>query len=1005
MIDLSGKWHVTLKGKGNYKKTEGDIWLPGILQMQGYGEPVSLETQFMSGLHNPFWFERKEYSYCKDGKIRVPFLAQPGLVYRDLAVYEREFVSEREQEYVLILEITRWKVKVFLDGQMVGEETSLFAPFEFKMGRVTAGKHSISIHVDNSYQYPYRPDGHGVSDALGATWNGIGGEISLLTSAEYTERLNERIEYSNEHPRHIEVKDGKFVVDGQYTYFRGTHFGGDYPHTGIPETGRDWWNRIMNIVKEWGFNFIRCHSYCPPEVCFQAADDAGVYLLVECGMWNVFNEENHMMDVLRKETERILRAFGHHPSFVLFSPSNEPSGDWYKVLRSWTDFARETDEKLGYGGRRLYTAESGWFYDVPPAEIEGTDFLYFHRSAYGPYPGGTIRNDRGWKGKDYSPSLEGSKLPVLCHEMGQWCSYPDFDIIDKFHGYMTSGEFEIFKACASERGVLHLNKDFVYCSGRNQLRLLKEEIEANCRTDHLYGYEYLDLHDYFGQGGALVGILDGFWDNKGYASPEELKEFVNDTVLLARLPKYVFKNNEHINAAVLVCHFGKNALKNAELLWQLTFSESGAIFAEGSVFKGSVPCGDNLKVGSVDADLRSIGKSCEMVLTLTLQENGKKVSENHWELTVFAKQEEQDFSASGVVFTKDINEAGESLSKGCTVVYEPFLSDLDFDCPAYSIKNSFWNNQMGPTWVRSLGLSIDEKHPGLADFPTGHTGGWQWEDILNRARMYNIDAGYHSIVRGIDEWNRNFPLSMIFEGKVGEGKLLMITADLSGSFEERPEAYVLRNSLYKYAVSKDFSPAQTIDINDITKHIMPLYKGWNIISEINVGNSSNRENIYNELSLNPNGGILLENLQFPFELEIVLKRAVTVTGLCYLAPQCDRDFLGCIKNYKVYGVSADGKRTVVADGTFDYAYDMQKTEAFSVKTDRLILEIQSVYAQGLCTRWYEDINGYHTETKEEGQYVQIAGLQVLYEEQFECEHNNERFWTGKGRSRHKEIES
>ena len=57
----------------------------------------------------------------------------------------------------------------------------------------------------------------------------------------------------------------------------------------------------MCTVKEWGLNSIRCHSYCPPEAAFQAADEEGVLLLVECGMWNIFREGIPMLEVLRQE--------------------------------------------------------------------------------------------------------------------------------------------------------------------------------------------------------------------------------------------------------------------------------------------------------------------------------------------------------------------------------------------------------------------------------------------------------------------------------------------------------------------------------------------------------------------------------------------------------------------------------------------------------------------------------------------------------------------------------
>lgn len=1011
MIDLSGLWHVRLNGNKEYTKVLGNINLPGIIQTQGFGEVITQRTEMMSGLHNPFWYERKEYSFAQEDGTYLPYLAQPCLAYSGEAVFERTFCTNEREEWILSLEITRWKVKVSVDNEPKGEIISLFAPFDFNLGILEAGEHTLTVSVDNSLQYPYRPDGHGVSDALGATWNGIGGELCILNKAEYEKRIQKRQTYAIEHKRSIQVKNGKFVVDGIETYFRGTHFGGDYPHTGIPETDRKFWDKMMNTVKEWGFNFIRCHSYCPPDIAFTAADEAGVFLLIECGMWNTFNQGSKMLDVLYSETERILTAFGHHPSFVMFSPSNEPGGDWYKVLREWTDFARMIDDRLGYSGRRLYTAESGWFYDVAPSEIEGTDFLYFHRSNFGPYPGGMIRNDKGWNGKDYSCSLTDSKLPVICHEMGQWCSYPDFDIIDKFSGYMVPGHYRVFKKLAEAYGLLPYNKDFVYCSGRNQLRMLKEDFEANYRTDHLYGYEYLDLHDYLGQGGAFVGLLDAFWDNKGYTTPEEFREICSDTIVLTRLGTYVYKNDETIVTPIEVCHFGKDHLTDVEIVWSFESKDGKTKYSEGSFSSDTVHRGDKKAVGKISINLKNVKKSSLCVLKVSLINNNVKVSENHWDITVFAYETETE--TSDVVVTKLFDEAKAALLEGKKVIYSPYLSDLDFDCPAYSIKNSFWNNQMGPTWVRPLGISVNEKHPALKSFPTEHSGGWQWEDILGRARMLKLDAKYDNIVRGIDEWNRSFPLSLIFEAQVGKGKLLVVTADLSGTYEERPAAYTLRNSILSYVSSEEFNPLQKIDPEIIEKHILPLWKGVDIVEKVvtdDDSNSAEKENREDNpghvlLDLNPNLAYFVKGVDFPFCIDITLNKKVCFTGICCLPPQGDRDFLGVVRDYALYEVDESGNRKEILSGTFENSYEMQRSTKCDVFTDHVVFEIRSVYGTGTTARWDENRDGWFKTIEQEPGYVQIAGLQIMYEGESIVEHNNNRFWTNRPKSVKKEIES
>ncbi|MBO5487893.1 MAG: hypothetical protein J5988_13375, partial [Eubacterium sp.] len=667
----------------------------------------------------------------------------------------------------------------------------------------------LRVCIDNSMQYSYRPDGHGVSDALGATWNGMAGEIVLETATERENRKKNRKEYAELHPRKVEVREGNFYIDGNPLYFRATHFGGDYPLTGCPVTDKSWWIEKMQVMKDWGLNAIRCHSYCPPEAAFAAADEVGMYLLVECSMWNIFNEDIEMLEILKKESRRILEQFGHHPSFTFFSPSNEPGGEWYEVLRNWVRETKEYDRELGYEGRRAYTAQSGWFYDVEPSEITGTDFVYFHRSAYGPYNGGTIRNYLGWKGKDYSPSLKGVKLPVVCHELGQWCSYPDFKVIDKFTGYLKPSNYMVFKEQARKLGLFLLNKKLCKNSGRNQLRLYKEELEANFRTPEIKGFELLDLHDYLGQGTALVGLLDPFWENKGYATPEEFRAFCGDTVLLTKFPTYVWKNTQTADIPVEICHFDIEDLLNVDIKWTVdvlcdcdTYKEKGnpkkVVYAEGVLHADRICRGQNTALGNVQLDFSKVQENSHLRFTLSVGE-----IKNSWDLYVYVKELEEIPNIGNVekrvLYTKEWQVALEALKQGENVVYSPYFSDLNYECPALSIKNAFWNSQMGPTWSRNLGLVIDEKHPLFQNFPTEESGGWQWENILENARAIDLRGmkEIEPIVRSIDDWNRSLPLGMMFEAKVEQGNLFVVSANLEGSFEERPEAYSLKRAIMK----------------------------------------------------------------------------------------------------------------------------------------------------------------------------------------------------------------
>ena len=106
--------------------------------------------------------------------------------------------------------------------------------------------------------------------------------------------------------------------------------------TGHPPTDVDSWKRIIRICKAHGLNHMRFHSWCPPEAAFAAADELGFYLQPEVSSWANGSAQigsGRPLDAwIDAETERMLRAYGHHPSFVMLAYGNEPAGPNHKQV-------------------------------------------------------------------------------------------------------------------------------------------------------------------------------------------------------------------------------------------------------------------------------------------------------------------------------------------------------------------------------------------------------------------------------------------------------------------------------------------------------------------------------------------------------------------------------------------------------------------------------------------------------------------------------------------------
>jgi hypothetical protein len=55
-------------------------------------------------------------------------------------------------------------------------------------------------------------------------------------------------------------------------------------------------------------------------------------------------------------------------------------------------------------------------------------------------------------------------------------------------------------------------------------------------------------------------------------------------------------------------------------------------------------------------------------------------------------------------------------------------------------------------------------------------------------------------------------LALVFEGRVGKGKILVCSIDLTSTLGQRAVARQFLFSLKKYVGSRDFSPKQNVDL-------------------------------------------------------------------------------------------------------------------------------------------------------------------------------------------------
>jgi hypothetical protein len=690
--------------------------------------------------------------------------------------------------------------------------------------------------------------------------------------------------------RDFKAEGRKFFINDRETYLRGTHNGGDFPLTGYPPTDVESWKKIIRTCQEWGLNHMRFHSWCPPEAAFVAADELGFYLQPECGMWNSFDPGSTMEKMLYLETERILKAYGNHPSFVMLSPSNEPKGHWRDVLPKWAEHFRSVDT------RRLYTSGTGFTEGDAPGPLDRVD--YTSTSRFGP---SRVRGESAWFGRDYSRSLQNVKIPVVAHELGQWCAYPDYSVIKKFTGYLRPGNYEIFRDSLAAHGLLEKNRDFAWASGRFQLACYKEEIEANLRTPGLAGFQLLDLHDYVGQGTALVGLLDTFWEEKGFVTPAEFKMFCGPVVPLARLPKRVFTSDETLNVDVDLANFGPAPLTNQTIFWRIAgVGEETSVRHQDTAPIEAIPIGKIVSVAKIHARLEGLAGPGAYVLEAGVR-GAAGAFTNRWNIWVYPRPA-SNAEPADVFVTSSWDEAEPKLAAGGTVLFLPRNADLDWTSPPLAEVPVFWNRLMNPAWGRMLGLWCDTNNPALAGFPTEPNCDWQWTQIIRGVRAVNLDRlprGLQPIVQAIDDWNRNWKLGLVFECKVGSGKLMVCSFDLERDLEQRPVARQLRRSLLDYMAGGQFQPKTDVSVESFRSVLFDTQ----IMRKL--GATAGDDSGAAAIDGDPNtawiagGGRGAAATKYPHQLTITFPAPVAMNGVVLMPRQNDRDHLGDVRSYRI----------------------------------------------------------------------------------------------------------
>ncbi len=605
--------------------------------------------------------------------------------------------------------------------------------------------------------------------------------------------------------RDVRTVGRRLLINGRETFLRGKVDNLLYPKTGYTPTDVASWMTILGIAKEYGINHYRYHTACPPDAAFTAADLLGVYMAPELPFWGTVAEEGEEgydereRDFLFQEGFRILREYGHHPSFLWLSLGNELWGS-KDVLNRMMRAYREADDT------KLYSSGANNYQFVPDVLDEENVFvgvrLGRERLIRGSYamcdaPQGIVQTTAPESVSNYDASIVPETLgqsgevgkvqiqygtgvkevdaqsadalipdvPVISHEVGQYVFYPDFSEIPHYAGPLKPRNIEAMRENLERAGLYGEHEAFFRQTGHLAVECYKREIETLLRSREVSGFQLLDLQDYTGQGTALVGVLNAMMENKGLISAEEWREFCAGTVVLGEFASFTGMMGEDIRFDVQISECDPEK--------QHTCIRCTLMDGERELYACDVTPGarhgrltDGVSVTFPAECYRDAMQ--ERITGLTVVLTLADGTRNHYPIWLIPPidiritREGIEKDGRMVAFV-----SAEEKADGAAIVVPSAEGQLpaeyctDFWC--YPMFRSISESMGKPVPVGTMGLSIDTASPLLKRFAQEDYTTPAWYAILQTAHVQRLPADIRPAVQMIDNTERCARLGILYQ--------------------------------------------------------------------------------------------------------------------------------------------------------------------------------------------------------------------------------------------------
>ena len=672
--------------------------------------------------------------------------------------------------------------------------------------------------------------------------------------------------------------DNKYIYLNGYPFYVRAYIRGCTAHeheNNCRLVSKEFYRKNILMAKKYGFNAIRFHSVVPPRECFEAADELGILIHIETRAEN--EDYNNLTEMLYgkndfvsdKELQETIDTLYNHPSFMVYCIGNEirMPGKTPRI-REIRDYIKKKDPT------RLFidTCAHGEY------DRDYVDFDVQHMGYFFPYGRnanmfsdtdnllcfGTVE-DRDMVvecGKDKIKRKIAFQRPILAHEVCHYTSWRDFYALrDKFraHGveapWWVEEEIKMLEAKGYKEDfpkLFQITKDFQY-------RCWKTALEGIRSSNLLSGFHMLQFADTDRYENSN-GVVDCFDDYQG-VDAESFRRFNQDTVLIARLPKAVYEEEEKVKIPVILSQFALNPPKRGTFSYTIAQKEN--ICSGGSLTQVDTGKSGVYELCILECVMPAVKQGSKFILECSIAFEDGSTCVNSWELWVFPKTEErlvlsaqQDMQGDylntkcrfwqedSLILTDKLDDGMfEWLEQGRDVLllyrtdWTRHLLHKNMTPPKYSFRHT-WDRFKGVIWDRGTinGGYDDAELLNQYGFCTDGQINYQYYTLIDDCDKINLDdfpVNVKSLVSGIDKSSRdrfdptkfgerelmydrtmrNF--SYCFELQVGKGRLLVTGFNFTGVNSGDTAACAMLKTLINYCKSDDFAPKAYMSVEEL----------------------------------------------------------------------------------------------------------------------------------------------------------------------------------------------